>query len=134
MTIYLILLFFTSLSFAQNKRICITVDDLPLITVCPTDQMISYTPGGDGGYGTVNHLLLGITDCAPKTNTCTAWGSQVNLTFDEIKSQTLDYYESVEWLDIDGAEFQSTKVFLPSFGFCKETLPFNFTKKLRDGD
>ncbi len=105
----------------------ITDDDIPLITVCRTNQT-NFTRLEELEFYSYESFLSGDTYCN-FTKQCHSWGAHVNLTFDEIKSQVfdLDEYNSIR---ISGGSYKDNLVFIPSYGLCKETLHINVTQKL----
>ena len=106
----------------------ITDDDLPLVTICPTNQT-NHNRLKELGYSNEHEdILLGHAVCNLKTY-CTSWGADMNLTFDELKGQIFDSTR-VNRLYIEGGEFTNSSVFIPGFGLCKETSLFDYNKKL----
>ena len=105
-----------------------TYDDMPLITVCPTNQA-NITRLWELGYSGYDWMLFGNAIC--NNIMCTSWGAHLGLTFDELKTQVFDL-NKVEMLDIyQGGEFKDSPVFLPGYGFCKETKLQNYTQLMR---
>ncbi len=104
----------------------INADDMPLVTVCPTNQT-NKTRLTELKYWYLEKFLTGMSFCDGKL--CVSWGNNINLTYEEILGQVLDT-QSVA--DIDFLQFkkQAKTVFLPRFGFCKEISITNSTKFL----
>ena len=105
-------------------------DDMPLITVCPTNQtnLIRLTEVEHYEY---DWMLWGLAKCN-ETTWCTSWGAQVNLTFDELKGQVfdLDKVGTIDILRKGGEVFNSSLVFIPGYGICKETELLNYTQEI----
>ena len=96
-----------------------TDDDMPLITVCPTNQT-NLTRILDLGYYHYDHMLWGDAKCSGTTWCwCTTWGAHTNLTFDEVKEQVFDF-KKVNRVEINEEKVKSSSVFLTGYGICKE--------------
>ncbi len=100
----------------------VTDDDMPLITVCPTNQ-INLTRVKKLGYFSHESLLWGSTKCN-ETTYCTSWGPHLNLTFEDLKEQVSDL-KRLNKIYIKGGKFKNGSVFLPGYGLCKETSFLN---------
>ncbi len=102
-----------------NHERDITDDDMPLITVCPTNQIED--------RWSYNNMLVGSAYCS-ETTRCTTWGSHLNLTFDKLKDQVfeLDKVESIEMLE--GGKFKDSSTFIPGYGVCREASFLNHTQ------
>ena len=116
---------------STNER-SITDDDMPLITVCPTNQT-NLTRLAELGYGysyddSYDWMFVGNAKCN-ETTRCVSWGGHLNLTFDELKEQVFDL-DKVESIDIDGGKFKDSPVFIPAYGLCKETSLLNYTQEI----
>ncbi len=86
----------------------ITDGDIPLVTICPTDQSIERLYGF--GYFSVEGLLEGKTLC--NKIICYSWGAHHNLTFDKLTRSVFDL-EKVNAVQIKGGVYDS--VFIPSY-------------------
>ena len=104
----------------------VTVDDLPLVTICPTNQTNDTRLVELGYFGQLELMLMGQFKCDPVW--CTSWGAHKNLTFDELKTQVFNL-DKVRELDIVGGKFKNSSEFLPGYGLCKETALFDNTQK-----
>lgn len=104
-----------------------TVDDMPLITICPTNQTNITRMNELGYFDLLGSILEGSTYGNKITRV--SWGEHVNLTFDELKSQVFDL-DRVDNLFIYGVKSKSTKVFIPRYGLCKETVPLNVAQQI----
>ncbi len=94
----------------------ITEEDLPLVTICPTDQILKNKPD-ELMYYDQEDLLIGKTSCGLKT--CKSWGAHLNITFEDILMQIYDY--SLLLKVTISPEVSSKKIiFLPRYGFCWE--------------
>ena len=89
----------------------ITDDDLPLVTVCPTNQI--------NLYGNLNLLdvLYGKLNVPFDFNT--SWGGHVNLTFKELITDVFDL-KRINAVKSGGGNFTNELVFIPAYGLCKE--------------
>ena len=114
----------------------ITDDDIPLITICPTDQT-NLTRLKELKYYKVEYFLNGATSCN-ETSYCQSWGAHANLTFDQVLKQVFDndkankvgYGYSFSVID-DLVNIEDRLVFLPKYGICKEISKFNISRKLQ---
>ena len=104
----------------------ITDVDIPLVTICPSDQ--TYERLLRLGYGTFDSFLLGLTYCN-KTTMCYAWGAQLNLTFDVLTRYVYDL-DIVNAIQITGGDYKDGSVFLPSYGLCKETSHVDVSQEI----
>ena len=104
-----------------------TVDDMPLITICPTNQTNITRMNELGYFDLLGSILEGSTYGNKITRV--SWGEHVNLTFDELKSQLFDL-DRVDNLFIYGVKSKSTNVFIPRYGLCKETVPLNVAQQI----
>ena len=112
---------------STNER-SITVDDLPIVTICPTNQT-NYNRLKELGYVyDLESVLLGNAFCNLPT-LCTSWGAHENLSFEELKDQIFNS-SRVDRLYIEGGEFKNSSVFIPGFGLCKETSLIDYDQKL----
>ena len=64
-----------------NYETKIDADDLPLITICPVNQVQSDN-FKELDYGSLNDFLLGRTNCI-RGHCVVSWGSHKNLSFSE---------------------------------------------------
>ena len=106
---------------SQYERDAI-VDDMPLITICPTNQ-INLTKISQLKYDDLENMLLGDTECYGTTE-CTSWGAHLNFTFDNIKKQifAFDRVDKINISTEEDVDIKASVVFLPSYRFCKEVL------------
>ena len=94
----------------------ITDDDLPLVTVCPTDQN-NLNGSYSLEYGNLLNLLIGKIGgyFVPESNT--SWTGSKNLTFKDLITEAFD---SERVRDLDGDNLTNELVFIPGYGLCKE--------------
>ncbi len=104
-----------------------TDDDMPLITVCPTNQ-INSTSLEELRYPSYGDMLYGYAICN-ETTWCTSWGAHANLTFDELKNQVFNL-ETVNNFQIYGGKYNTSLVFLPGYGFCKESPLLMYSEEI----
>ena len=94
----------------------ITEVDLPLITVCPTDQN-NFDALSNLGYLDQYGLMKGVFQDK------TSWGGYYNLTFPQLLYQTFDPTVVSSILitnDENGRKLEADIVYIPRYGFCKE--------------
>ena len=108
---------------SQHERDA-TEDDMPLITICPTNQTNSAMLE-ELGYYNYDEMLLGSADCNQTACTSYSWGANANLTFDELKHKVLDMNKTDNIGIFTNEEIENSTVFLPGIGFCKEFLTNN---------
>ena len=111
-------------TYARN----ISIDDLPLLTVCPINQT-DIDRLFELEFLSYNSFLAGYTYCNV-TKQCHSWGANVNLTFDEVNCQVFDLDEHKR-MGISGGVYKDDLVFIPRYGMCKETSYVNITQKLK---
>ena len=105
----------------------ISDSDMPLITVCPTNQN-NKSVLKEFGYKHIYNLLMGDAQCN-ETTLCTSWGSHLNLTFDELKNNVFSTAD-IDNLTLHDGQFNPESVFIPGYGLCKETSFIDMTKDL----
>ena len=93
--------------------------DLPLVTVCPTEQSTNWK-FLKFGYGSNENLLSGHIGLTEDLN-ITSWGGFHNLTYNELKSQIFDLKAVKSIRVYSGKEKAASKiVYIPKYGYCKE--------------
>ena len=113
----------------------ITEEDIPLITICPTNQT-NVARLKELKYFKVEYLLEGATSCN-ETNYCKSWGAHANLTFDELLTQAFNNEKvsavtyGYSYDDIENVDIEEKLVFIPKYGICKEISKFNMSQKLQ---
>ena len=113
---------------SQHER-DITDDNIPLITICPTNQTNPTRIEKLGYIYGYDYMLMGIAKCN-ETTECISWGSHLNLTFEELKDQVFDL-NKVESINIwQGGECKDSLVFIPAYGVCRETSFLNHTQEI----
>ena len=112
----------------------ITNDDIPLVTICPTNQFnvtrlqkLQYYHAFQS-LSEVDLLLKGFTLCND-TNLCTSWGPQLNLSFENLLGQVFDMDMNVN-INIQGGDYRRNLVFIPGVGMCIETFFMNATEEV----
>ena len=105
----------------------ITADDMPLITICPTNQT-NFTRLDELKYYDIDYLLTGDTKCNA-TAWCTSWGAHLNLTFGQLISQIFHYDKAQSLAMIEGM-LEKNSVFIPGYGLCRETSYVDVTKEI----
>ncbi len=103
--------------------------DLPLITLCPTNQ-INKVVLRKFGYYFEESMMMGYTSKSCYWKPCVSWGAQQNLSFNEM----LKKIYSIPRLNIESRPSLraiNNSVYLPGFGLCSEIYHFDPAKKLR---
>ena len=112
-----------TLSFSRpTKPKNIDEIDLPVITLCHTNQTNETMINEVLGYFNEANLLSG------KTGSKISWGDSHNLTHEQLLDQVFDAKKQAKRiviLDNDGDNFNTTIVYLPKYGFCKEIKNFS---------
>ena len=106
-----------------------TDDDMPLVTICPTNQ----TPDDLNEkfkYDSLNEILKGDTVCDDGEK-CYSWGAHLDLTFDELISQVFGLERVQQIFQYRGRNVEDEVVFIPGYGMCKELSYFNVTQELQ---
>ena len=113
----------------STRQVHLKEVDLPLITVCPIDQL-NKEMLKELGYMVEESLMMGNTYTKCDGNPCISWGAHKNLTFHEIlemvytnhnlETQSHDYIPSPI----------NNSVYLPGFGLCSEISHFDPVEKL----
>ena len=102
----------------------ITDVDLPIITICPTNQTNLTRLHELGTAKSVKQLLQGYSRC--DFGLCLSWGKSVNLTFDQLLEQVFNKSMAKDILLSTGnSNLSVVLTFLPRYGFCKEIISFN---------
>ena len=104
--------------------------DPPLITICQKDQF-SHQTWGKMGYFRINELLLG----NDAKNNITAWGSQYNMTFEEIVDEIVDFdkdYPKLKFKMDNGPwwKVDYERRFYPRHGRCFDFANYTITGDL----
>ena len=102
----------------------ITGIDLPVVTVCPVNQ---YTLSKlfEFDYGISKNMLSGRL-IRPGDVEVTSWGGYHNLTFDELMNQITDNNAIKSIKLLSGKKTISSQiVFIPRYGFCKQTSDYS---------
>ena len=95
----------------------ITENDLPLITVCPENQ-VKLEKLRELGYEYLLEFLDGNTNCIGNTK-CTSWGAHKNLSFNQaLREVYTDGEKSTVTATYDN--YTTKVVYLAKFGFCLE--------------
>ena len=110
----------------------LTETDLPIITVCPTNQT-NYTRLYELGYKLRSFMYAGISSC--KNETCLSWGHHLNSTYDDLLNQVhnINITEDVLFFLKKGKKWKpqtAETVFLPRFGYCKEISNYDPNKPM----
>ena len=102
----------------------ITDVDLPIITICPTNQTNLTRLHELGTAKSVKQLLQGYSRC--DFGLCLSWGKSVNLTFEQLLEQVFNKSLAKEILLSPGNPNLSVVLtFLPRYGFCKEIINYS---------
>ena len=101
-----------------NYETKIAADDLPLITICPVNQVQSDT-FKELDYGSLNDFLHGRTNCI-RGHCVVSWGSHKNLSFSEALKVLYDERIISRIYVAPERVYDSRVVFLAKFGFCLE--------------
>ena len=95
----------------------ITENDLPLITVCPENQ-VKLEKLRELGYEYLLEFLDGNTNCTGNTK-CKSWGAHKNLSFNQVLREVYtDGEKSTVTATYDN--YTTKVVYLAKFGFCLE--------------
>ncbi len=103
--------------------------DMPLVTVCPTNQ-INLTKIKNLGYGSYDDILTGIVE-KNELEWFTSWGDHRNLTFEELKEQAFDLIKVKYNLLINEEYLKDNPVFIPGYGLCMEASFLNYTQEIK---
>ena len=101
----------------------LTVDELPLITICPVNQFV-YSNFRKLSYTQLKEFLKGEIWPSNDNLHSVSWGGHENLTFIEVLNAIYD--ENVlSRISISPERFNSKKVYVAKFGYCLEISEFD---------
>ena len=105
------------------------MDELPLITACPTHQF-NLVNMKKLGYNSKPEFLQGRTKCGETG--CISWGHHQNLTYAQLRNKLFDISLAEELKITQGTEEYLTGniTFIPRYGFCREFSDYDPTNEI----
>ena len=113
----------------STRQVHLKEVDLPLITVCPIDQL-NKEMLKELGYMVEESLMMGNTYTKCDGNPCISWGAHLNLSFNQILEKVYTYPNlETQSRDLIPSPINNS-VYLPGFGLCSEISDFDPVEKL----